>query len=167
MVPKSVQVLQSHESLCDDTRMSAWDFLFSSGPVDTGKAQIVLAYVLKKNSQSCNTKSNQCQRYAYVYVEFFSILLSQNYCITPEIIPRRKISVKIVCSERVVVSPFYVHSISISTVAKYGSLGKWICPCKFLNIFIYFIEPISQLFFLLGHLHQKHKTKLSCTLTVI
>lgn len=52
MVPKSVQVLQSHESLCDDTRMSAWDFLFSSGPVDTGKAQIVLAYVLKKTAEA-------------------------------------------------------------------------------------------------------------------
>lgn len=136
MVPKSVQGLQSHESLCDDARVSAFGHgtsFYLQGLWTLARHRFYWPMFWKKNSRSCSTKSNQCQRYAYVYVEFFSIFLLQNYCIIPEIGPRGKMSVKIVCSEKVVMSPFYVRSISISTVAKYGSLGKWICRCKFLK----------------------------------
>lgn len=57
---------------------------------------------------------------------FFLIYLFQNYCVTPSMVATGEVSVQIVCSNRIVMSLFYVHSVSITTTAKSGSLEKLI-----------------------------------------
>lgn len=84
---------------------------------------IIVLHSAKNHSRSCSTKSNQYQRYVTIQeiCGYSSIFLMQNYCIIPEIVPRGKMSVQIVCSK----SCYYVTFLCSQYIHKYcGKIWK-------------------------------------------